>query len=252
MSLMDKKLYEIKNQEILADSLRLEAVTTCVGFDDILDETLDANMPHLDTMIVVTSHYDEATKAVARKHGATIAETDLFGKHGRVFNKGAAINAGFNHFQYHGWRMHIDSDIIFPDNFRRLLFNHSHLDKYCIYGCDRINVIGLDELKKAKDAQQYQYGFMVHPRTSGEMGARFIHSLYGYVPIGYFQMWHVLKEPILYPHSLGTAARDDVAFGLNWPESHRRLLPGIFVYHLSSHKNQLGENWEGRVQPRLK
>src|SRR5207244_10492182 len=50
------------------ESLRLEAVTVCVGFDDILDVTLALNHPHLDTMIVVTSHDDKRTHHVAHKH----------------------------------------------------------------------------------------------------------------------------------------------------------------------------------------
>src|ERR1700726_1301465 len=116
------------------EALRLEAVPICVGFDDFLDVTLSLNHCHLDTMIVVTSHDDRKTQLVARKHGAICVQTDLFKKNGRSFNKGAAVNAGFDHFQYHGWRLHLDADIVLPDNFRRLLFNHSHLDRDAIYG----------------------------------------------------------------------------------------------------------------------
>src|SRR5580658_8424827 len=116
------------------DEQRLEAVITCVNFDEILDVTLTNNHPHLDTAIIVTSHADKKTQKVAQKHGATCVQTDLYYKNGRNFNKGAAINAGFNHFHYHGWRLHLDADIALPDNFRRLLFNHTHLDKNCLYG----------------------------------------------------------------------------------------------------------------------
>ena len=115
------KRYTTSNKNFKSDIDKIEAVTTCVGFDDILDETLPLNYPHLNTMIVITSHDDKKTKMVAQKHGAICVETDLFKKNGRKFNKGAAINAGFDRFQYYGWRMHIDSDIILPDNFRRLL-----------------------------------------------------------------------------------------------------------------------------------
>lgn len=132
------------------ESLRLEAVTACVGFDDLLDATLALNHPHLDTMIVVTSHDDRRTQAVAHKHGATCVQTDLFKKNGRAFNKGAAINAGLSRFQYHGWRLHLDADIALPDNFRRVLFNHTHLDPACIYGADRCDVIGCEELRATR------------------------------------------------------------------------------------------------------
>lgn len=92
------------------ESLRLEAVTVSVGFDDLLDHTLEINHPHMDNMIVITSHDDKNTQTVVRKHGATLVLTDLFKKNERNFNKGAAINAGFNYFQYHGWRLHLDAD----------------------------------------------------------------------------------------------------------------------------------------------
>ena len=113
------------------EALRLEAVTACVGFDDLLDVTLALNHPLVDTMIVVTSHDDTATQLVAKKHGAICVQTDLMRKNGRGFNKGAAINAALGRFQYFGWRLHLDADIMLPDNFRRVLFNHTQLDPHC-------------------------------------------------------------------------------------------------------------------------
>src|SRR4051812_6235528 len=86
------------------DDLRLEAVTVSIGFDDMLDVAIELNHPHVDTFIVVTSHDDVRTQAVAKKHGAICVQTDLAKKNGRNFNKGAAINAGLGHFQYFGWR----------------------------------------------------------------------------------------------------------------------------------------------------
>jgi hypothetical protein len=89
------------------EARRIEAVTTCVGFDDLLDLTLGLNHPQVDHFIVVTSHEDRKTEKVCHKHSATCVKTDLFRKNGRSFNKGAAINAGFDYFQYHGWRLHV-------------------------------------------------------------------------------------------------------------------------------------------------
>jgi hypothetical protein len=229
--------------------LRLEAVTTCIGFDDLLDVTLTHNHPHLDTMIVVTSHDDIKTQQVAKKHGAILVLTDLFKKNHRNFNKGAAINAGFGHFQYHGWRMHLDSDIVLPDNFRRLAFNHTHLDKDALYGCDRIDVIGREHLHRLRQTPQHSWSVFMSP--SGVVSPRYVDTLRGYIPIGYFQMWHAdCQKP--YPYSLGTAAHDDVLFADQWPSSHRRLLPTVVCYHLVSRTPELGENWNGkRRQPRL-
>lgn len=233
------------------DDLRLEAVVTSVGFDDILDETLHWNHHQVDTMIVVTSHEDKATQAVCKKHSAICVLTDLFKKNNRPFNKGAAINIGFGHFQYRGWRMHLDADIALPDNFRRVLFNHTHLDRSFIYGCDRVNVTGREELDIVERENQHRYRFLMYSSVRSPIGARFISNLYGYVPIGFFQLWHASEQKD-YPFSLGNAAHDDVLFAAQWPEAHRAVLPTSICYHVQAEGNQpWGQNWSGRTQPRL-
>ena len=187
-----------------AESLRLEAVTACVGFDDLLDQTLALNHPHLDMMIVVTSHEDRRTQQVAEKHGAICVQTDLFRKNGRRFNKGAALNAGMARWQYHGWRLHLDSDIVLPDNFRRLLFNHTHLDEQCIYGADRVDVIGVDELQSILTrGPQHTGSAFVAPGGSRPLSPRYVDPLRGYVPIGFFQLWHIYQEDL--PHASPSA-----------------------------------------------
>jgi len=237
------------------ESLRLEAVTVCVGFDDLLDLTLPLNHPHLDTMIVVTSHADRATQQVAKKHGAICVQTDLFSKNGRQFNKGAAINAGMGRFQYHGWRLHLDADIILPDNFRRVLFNHTALATPDIYGADRIDVIGTDELRALREqmakSPQAAWSFLLNPANQRPIGSRYVDTLRGYVPIGFFQLWHASTQKD-YPWSLGTAQHDDVLFAEQWPRPNRKLLPSVITYHLCAQPPKLGENWDGqRAQPRM-
>lgn len=232
------------------DDLRLEAVTVCVGFDDLLDVALSHNHCHFDTLIVVTSFDDKRTHAVARKHGATCVQTDHFSKNGRNFNKGAAINAGFNYFQYHGWRMHLDSDIVLPDNLRRILFNHAHLERDWIYGADRVDVIGLKELRKVKQAPQHGHNsFVSNPHRS--LSPRYMDALHGWLPLGFFQLWHAsCQKP--YPYSLGTAAHDDISFSALWPRHRRQLLPGVIAHHLCTEPPTLGQNWDGvRRMPRL-
>lgn len=233
------------------EQVRLEAVTTCVGFDDMLDVTLGFNHPHLDTMIIVTSHDDRQTQRVAQKHGAICVTTDLFQKNGRAFNKGAAINAGFGYFQWSGWRMHLDADIALPDNFRRMLFNHTYLDRGTLYGADRVNVIGAAEIAalKTQPAQYSERIFVESPIARGVMG-RFVHPLHGYLPIGYFQLWNALRQ-MDYPYSLGHAAHDDGLFAMLWPESKRALLPSVIVYHLSMAPPVVMQNWNGRTSARL-
>lgn len=231
-----------------AEALRLEAVTACVGFDDILDYTLEANHPHLDTMIVVTSHRDTRTQLVAKKHGAICVQTDLFTKNGRTTNIGAALNAGMARWQYNGWRMRLDADIALPDNFRRVLFNHTHLDRSTIYGADRVDVVGAEALHALRRSPQAGWSFFVKP--GGVVSPRYVDTLRGYMPIGFFQLWHSSCEKP-YPFSLGTAATDDVMFAEQWPRENRRLLPTVVCAHLCSRPPTLKENWEGRTSPRF-
>jgi hypothetical protein len=237
-----------------AEDLRLEAVTVSVGYDDMLDVTLQMNHPHLDSMIVVTAHDDKRTQMVCRKHGAFCVPTDLITKNGRRFNKGASINAGFGYFQYHGWRAHLDADIVLPDNFRRMVFNHTYLDKATLYGSDRVNVVGakeIDDLRR-NGTQQHTHRCLVESASRRPIGARFVSQLHGYLPIGYFQMWHASCHKN-YPYSLGTAAHDDTMFAALWPLPKRQLLPSVVVYHLCVREPRWGENWDGnRQQPRLK
>lgn len=231
--------------------LRLEAVTVSAGFDDLLDFTLEFNHPHLDTMIVVTSFEDVKTQLVCRKHGVICVPTDLLGKNGRNFNKGAAINVGFNRFQYHGWRMVLDADIALPDNARRMLFNYSQLDRGCIHGCDRIDVVGRKAIEGLRGDRQHNHGFLTYTEHKSPVCARYVDGLLGYVPIGYFQLWHANRQQ-MYPWSLGTASHDDVSFGALWPANKRRLIPEMVVYHLvPNHNVEWGKNWEGRKQARI-
>jgi hypothetical protein len=235
------------------EDLRLEAVTVSVGFDDLLEVSLQMNLPHLDTMIVVTSHDDNKTHKLCKKYGAFCVQTDLFRKNKRQFNKGAAINIGFGYWQYHGWRMYLDSDIVLPDNFRRVIFNHTNLQKSKLYGADRINVVGkanIDKIRKNGITPQFTNRCFVESGHAEKIGGRFVSMLHGYLPLGYFQLWNA-KTQKAYPYSLGSCEHDDTLFSALWPENQRELLPSTLVYHLCPRAPKWSENWEGRKSPRL-
>lgn len=243
-----------------AEFLRLEVVLTCVGFDDLLDFTLDFNRNHFDTFIVVTSHDDRATQQVGWKHGCTVVPTDLFQKNGRNFNKGAAINAGLNYLQWAGWRLHMDCDIVLPDGFRRVLFNNTHLDPDCLYGCDRVDIVGEDNIRKlaghfARFPQHRNQGLVDATHGRGivaPLGSRHVNDLEGYTPLGFFQLWNAAAHKS-YPYSKGSAAHDDTMFAHLWPLENRRHLPSVVCYHICPKRPVQCENWDGyRKQPRLK
>lgn len=235
------------NYQCDAESLRLEGVITAVGFDDLLDVTLEKNFHHFDNLIVVTAHDDYKTQRVGRKHGVTVVQSDLFYKNGRKFNKGAAVNAGFDYFQYMGWRLHMDADIVLPDHFRRILFNHTHLERDCLYGCDRVDVVGkeaIDKMRHGVGYRQHQSGVVIND-SSGPIGHRWVDHLRGYCPLGFFQLWHASKQRP-YPYSLGTAAHDDLIFSTSWPLARRRHLPTVICRHICADKPYIAQHWNGQ------
>lgn len=234
------------------EDLRLEGITTCVGFDDILDITLSENHGQLDHMIVVGEGHDHKVIKCCRKHNATFVESHLFRKNGRRFNKGAAINQGFGHFQYHGWRLALDSDIMLPADFRRMLFNHTHLDKKGLYHADRVDLIGWDEIDAVINYHMPQnHHNVVQPHHHRPVRERYVDKLYGFIPVGFFQLFNASHQRP-YPFSLGTAAHDDVLFAAQWAPEDRHMLPSAFVYHICGSQPQYMENWNGdRKQRRL-
>ena len=86
---------------------------------------------------------------------------------------------------------------------------------------------------------------------SAAVGARYVDLLRGYVPIGFFQLWHA-QEQKEYPWSKGEAQHDDIMFAEMWPREFRRLLPSVICYHLLAEKRPWGNEWDGvRKQPRF-
>ena len=125
------------------------------------------------------------------------------------------------------------------------------MDQDAIYGADRVDVIGIDEVE-GKTKTQHKQGYFITAGGDRPIAYRFVDKLSGYMPLGYFQLWHG-KNQKPYPYSLGTAAHDDLMFSMLWPTSHRRLLPSVICYHVCAQEPKVGENWDGkRKQPRLK
>lgn len=240
------------------ESLRLEAVCISTNYDELLDETLRDNVPQVDTLIVVTKHDDHKTQAVCKKHCTPCVVTDAFGKDNGKFNKGAALNVGFDHFRFYGWRMVLDTDIILPRKFRHVLFNYTVLDEACIYGADRVNIYTKEELALARGGNgtppieldssiewKHRSYLLVESPLDRSIGFRVVDPLQGWAPSGYFHLWHASQQK-RYPTSLGTAAHDDASFANLWIASCRRLMPEVIVGHLCT-KGEDGDNWNGRV-----
>lgn len=238
-------------------AMKIEAVTVCINYADFLAETARVNVGLFDHWIVVTDPKDIATREVCRRFNLrTILSED--GKiHGESFSKGRLIERGLKHLSADSWRLHIDADIALPHNFKHRL-QAAHLQQDMIYGVDRAMVKSWDQWQ-ALLKSNYLHGaqFDYHCRTSFphkvEIGSRWCHPQFGYVPIGFFQLWHssqdewhgVRVKP--YPMNHGNACRTDVQHGFQWDRKKRALIPEIVAVHLESEHAKLGANWQGRT-----
>ncbi len=240
-------------------SLKLEAVTVCIGYADFLREVAPHNIPVLDRWVIVTEESDEETRDLCRRLSLQTILTNDQHRNGAEFNKGRVVERALQHLSSDAWRLHLDSDIALPSKTRHLL-QAADLEKTNIYGADRIMV------KSYEDWQRLQTsGWLAHnwhclstPPKGFEIGTRWIHHQMGYVPIGFFQLWHSSADQYKgarvrpYPCEHNDACRTDVQHALQWDRACRELLPELLVVHLeSSPTAKLGANWKGRTTPRF-
>jgi hypothetical protein len=226
--------------------MQLEAVIVCKDYSDFLAHSLPENMQYFDRLVVVTHYNDKKTQALCNKFSVECVQTSAMHEDGDAFNKGRAINLGLGHLRGLDWILHLDADVVLPHNFRNLL-HRAKLQQQNLYGADRVNVRSWEEWQKHKGSRvpTYQHGYFIEPNSALPLGARIVHHEHGYVPIGFFQLWHKTHGK-KYPINQGNAEHTDVLFACQWPRHNRVLLPEVIVYHLDSEHSDMGANWNGR------
>ena len=245
----------------------LEAVTVCVNYGDFLRAIAPLNAPLFDRWIVVTEAADDETRAICAKYGLVCLVSEEHRRpvnpyDGGKFNKGALVDRGLQLCSRHAWRLHLDADIVLPAQFRRLL-DMASLDPSCLYGADRINVPGWDNwqallrsgwLHGATDTAHLNC--VEFPRGL-PVGARWASYRAGYVPLGFFQLWHSSQDEDgwrttkTYPRTLGDACHSDTQHAFQWDRKKRILLPEVIAVHLDSEFLHTGANWNGRKTKRF-
>lgn len=127
-------------------------------------------------------------------------------------------------------------------------------------------MVGWDQWQALKnyvgpwDNHTHELGHWFHPQYP--LASRLVSSIHGYMPIGFFQLFHgsatVQNNAHLrrYPTEHGDAARTDYQFAIQWDRRYRVLIPEVIVLHLESARNSdgtgwRGANWEGRTTPRF-
>ena len=233
----------------------IEAVTVCVGYDDFLRVVIPYNLPMFDRWLIVTEPSDTATRELCREFGLECLQSEDGHDNGE-FSKGRVVERGLQHLSADGWRLHIDADIALPRHFRQLV-TMAELQHDTVYGVDRIMVRDWNDWQKLKatgylDGGQYSFSHAVTFPKGFEVGSRWASTLTGYVPIGFFQLWHSSQDEWRgirvkpYPRHHNSACRTDVQHALQWDRKKRELLPEVLVAHLESEKCKKGTNWKGR------
>lgn len=239
----------------------IEAITVCARIDgkpsyaDILREVAPYNRALLSRWIVVTTPDDDATKKVCRDHSIECVLTRDFDL-SPPFAKAAGINRGLQLCRGDGWLMHLDSDICLPFDFHQCL-ESAQVRRGAIHGCLRLNVVGSDQWDRVKVQGLYarEGGWLVEfqQRPGLGVGGQPAGQETGYVPIGFFQLWHGSETLSwtfprkIYPSRHGTAARTDVQFACLWDRRDRVMIPELVVFHLESEHAAMGANWNGRT-----
>ena len=233
----------------------IEVVTVCKGFGDVLAVTLGENLPLIDNIVVITSPDDEETRSVCRRFSVHCVATNDWNRNGE-FNKARMIQRGFDQIGGHDWILHLDADIVLPRKFRQMV-DWAHLDPAGIYGVDRQNVVGWESWQALKrfagawDNHSHGVANWWHPHY--QPGSRWVSSIHGWAPIGFFQLFH--GSALIdngyhirnYTLTHGDAARTDVQFALQWDRRDRHLLPEVIALHLESEPAEIGANWRGRT-----
>ena len=231
----------------------LECVIISVGYADFLAQTLPLNKNHFDKIVVVTSPADVETQKLCEYHHVQCLQTNVFYENNAVFNKAKGINAGLKELTQKGWVLHLDGDMVLPPQFRSTL-EPLDLDQSYVYGVDRLMCTSYADwaAHQARPFLTQENGIYIHPTCATmPVGTRIAKygTADGYIPIGFFQLWHPKGSGINhYPQEHGDAGRSDMLFSMLWPRSKRGFIPEVVTIHLESERlSKMGANWRGRT-----
>lgn len=211
----------------------MRSITVCVEYDDFLAITLPRNRRHFDHTLVVTSPADARTRAVAKSHGCEVYTTDVFYAGGAHFNKGAAMEEGFDVLGRKGWIVVWDADIVMPGHLWQ------PTDKNCLYTPAR---------RILEDPRQFSDDLDWTTLRNASNPNEFA---------GYFQMFHASTPCLQLPwYSVDWihAGGCDSDFQFQFPPENLRR-PPFEVLHLGAEIREptvkQSQNWCGRTTPRI-
>lgn len=192
---------------------KIEAVIICVNYSDFLSITLDRNLPHLDTAVIVTELTDDKTLKLCEKYPddkVKCITTDAFRFNGAKFNKGLAINVGISCLTHSDWIMNLDADTVLPSNFREVFLSLP------------------PDVEKAYSARRYDVPTPEEWEAINKNPSTLLTKrLYRGIGYGNFLLTNCnsntykeikKKMPVPYPHWCGTNAESDWIYRNYWSD----------------------------------
>lgn len=229
--------------------MKIDYITACVNTLDYLEVSYKHNKKEFDRFTVVTSDRDPETQKFCKSNGINCVVTEAFYRPGAKFDKGFALNWGFNTIRNDAdWIVNADCDVYVPENWRERL---PPLDKEYFYGSRRVLLDTYQDYLDSQSGKKKDVDFEI------PLGI-------GY---GYFQMFNwnssviqntdISHGELWYPYSpRGDCCESDWMFRNKWgehaPHDYTRVIGKLqelpfFVYHLGKH----GQNHFGRVSPKF-
>lgn len=230
--------------------MKIEAVVPCVGFADLLAQTLPENLPHLPGLVVVTSPDDGDTRMVCGKWGVRCLVTGAHRRGGASFDRSAAINYGLEHCGREDWLLVLDADIALPCRFTDIL-RGMPLSPARIYGVDRVDCdspAAWADYRTGRVPHEQQEGLFATPAGWPPAKRCRMSRHGGWFPMGFFQLWHAACKKDYASAPGCDADRTDVLQAIRWPREDRVLIPDLYVIHLKTSRLD-GEDWHGRKSP---
>ncbi len=105
-------------------NLDIHAITVCVNYSHLFKYTIEANRHFFKRWIIVTHETDSDTIELCKEHNLEY----IFSKslYNRTFFKSGAINEAIDYLGDVDWILHIDADIVLPQNFPNVFKEDIH------------------------------------------------------------------------------------------------------------------------------
>lgn len=186
--------------------MKISALTTCVGdqYAAYLKNSYPIWKDGCDEVVVVTdwktfqaNRFDCFEKAFV---------TEIFTAHKASFNKGAALSQGFAVLNPDDWVLNFDSDILPPDDWRKIVEGGLRPGK--LFGCS------------------HRYG-----EDGSFIPDADFPNIWGFFHLWHISDYHSWKRPVFDP-TCGHAGNYDHTFMMQWePEARVDLWPALKLIH---------------------